>query len=66
MESMLMLQLVLVAVVIVALVAGFTLLGVLVYRTAEQSRALGAASILQGREIKQLLAEVKEELARGI
>lgn len=64
MEQMSSLALILVTVVAVSQVVGLGFLGVLLYRTWEQTRAFGAANFLQGREMKAILLEVREELTR--
>lgn len=66
MEPVLSPQFVIVSIVVVAItyVIGFTILGVMLYRMWEQTSALGAANFLQGREMKSILREVREEIAR--
>lgn len=66
MELILSPQFVIVSIVVLAItyVIGFTILGVILYRMWEQTSALGAANSLQGREMKAILLEVREELAR--
>ena len=57
-------ELMLLAVVGVAQIAGLTVLGVMLYRMWEQTAAVGAATFLQGRRLESVLKEVKEEIGR--
>ncbi|MBI3988808.1 MAG: hypothetical protein HY347_04240 [candidate division NC10 bacterium] len=58
------LELVLLTIVAVSQVAGFTILGIMLYRMWEQTGAVTAATFLQGRRMEAILKEVKEELGR--
>ena len=58
-------ELVMLAVVAVSQIGGFTVLGVMVYRMWEQTGAMGAANFLQGRKLESILKEVRDELARA-
>lgn len=55
-------ELILLTLVALSQVAGFTLLGVMLYRMWEQTGAVTAATFLQGRRIEEILKEVREEL----
>jgi hypothetical protein len=55
---------ILLTIVAVSQVTGFTILGAMLYRMWEQTGAVTAATFLQGRRMEAILKEVKEELAR--
>lgn len=57
-------ELILLTLVALAQVAGFTMLGIMLYRMWEQTGAVTAATFLQGRRIEDVLEEVREELRR--
>ena len=57
-------ELILLTLVALSQVAGFTALGIMLYRMWEQTGAVGAATFLQGRRMEEILKEVREELAR--
>lgn len=66
MEPVLSQQFVILSIIVVAVtyVVGFGILGVMLYRMWDQTSALGAANFLQGRQMKAIMREVREELAR--
>ena len=57
-------ELIVLAMVGIAQVAGFTILGAMLYRMWEQTTAVGAASFLQGRKLESILNDMKDELRR--
>ena len=57
-------ELILLTLVALSQVAGFTILGVMLYRMWEQTGAVTAATFLQGRRMEEILKEVREELMR--
>ena len=57
-------ELILLTLVALSQVAGFTILGVMLYRMWEQTGAVTPATFLQGRRMEEILKEVREELMR--
>lgn len=57
-------ELILLTIVAVSQVIGFTILGIMLYRMWEQTGAVTAATFLQGRRIEEILIEVRQELTR--
>lgn len=57
-------ELVILAVVAVSQITGFTILGIMLYRMWEQTAGVGSATFLQGRRLESLLGQVKEEISR--
>ena len=57
-------ELILLTLVALSQITGFTILGVMLYRMWEQTGAVGAATFLQGRRIEEILKDVREELSR--
>ncbi|OGQ79891.1 MAG: hypothetical protein A3G40_00830 [Deltaproteobacteria bacterium RIFCSPLOWO2_12_FULL_57_22] len=57
-------ELILLTLVALSQITGFTILGVMLYRMWEQTGAVGAATFPQGRRIEEILKDVREELSR--
>ena len=57
-------ELILLTLVALSQITGFTILGVMLYRMREQTGAVGAATFPQGRRIEEILKDVREELSR--
>jgi len=57
-------ELILLTLVALSQITGFTILGVMLYRMWEQTGAVGAATFLPGRRIEEILKDVREELSR--
>jgi len=57
-------ELILLTLVALSQITGFTILGVMLYRMWEQTGAVGAATFLRGRRIEEILKDVREELSR--